>query len=141
MRGSFLSVTQKCSHCHQKWVWNSQPFIGKIPAGNLSISAAILYAGAMPTQALRIFSILKCHTISSMTFFRHQKQYLLPAIHATWKSEQLALVSNLKSLKNKLVLTGDGRADSPGHSVKYGSYSVIEMTCNKVIDYRLVQVC
>ena len=39
-----------------------------------------------------------------------------------------------------LVLSGNGRADSPGHSAKYGSYTVIELTCNKVIDFKLVQV-
>ena len=41
----------------------------------------------------------------------------------------------------KLALSGDGRADSPGHSDKYGSYTVIEMSCNKVVYYKLVQVC
>ena len=39
------------------------------------------------------------------------------------------------------ALFGDGRADSPGHSAKYGSYTVVDMRCNKVVDYRLVQVC
>ena len=39
-----------------------------------------------------------------------------------------------------LILAGDGRADSPGHSAKYGSYTVIELTCNKVVDFKLVQV-
>lgn len=33
-----------------------------------------------------------------------------------------------------LVVAGDGRADSPGHSAKYGAYSMIEQTCNKVVD-------
>ena len=40
--GSFLHVTQKCLRCHQKWVWDSQPTIGNIPAGSICISAAIL---------------------------------------------------------------------------------------------------
>ena len=39
-----------------------------------------------------------------------------------------------------LILAGDGRADSPGHSAKYGSYTVIDLTCNKVVDFKLVQV-
>ena len=39
-----------------------------------------------------------------------------------------------------LVLGDYGRADSPGHSVKYGSYSIIELNQNKVIDLKLVQV-
>ena len=39
-----------------------------------------------------------------------------------------------------LELGGDGKADSPGHSAKYGSYSVIELNENKVVDLKLVQV-
>ena len=31
--------------------------------------------------------------------------------------------------------------ESLGHSAKYGSYTVIEMSSNKVLDYKLVQVC
>ena len=91
--GSFLRVTQKCLRCHHIWVWESQPYIGNIPAGNIYTSAAILYAGALPTQALRIFKILNCHTISSNTYFRHQKVYLQPAISTVWKSQQLTVNS------------------------------------------------
>ena len=35
---------------------------------------------------------------------------------------------------------GDGRADSPGHSAKYGTYSLIELSCNNIVDFELVQV-
>ena len=42
--------------------------------------------------------------------------------------------------KEALVLGGDGRADSPGHSAKYGSYSVIDLKQSKVVDIKLVQV-
>ena len=115
--------------------------IGNIPAGNISLSSAILFAGALPTKSLRIFNILHCCCISPATFFRHQRQYLQPTISAIWISEQLPLLSKLRDEKTKLSLAGDGRADSPGHSAKYGSYSVIEMSYNKVLDYKLVQVC
>ena len=53
------------------------------------------------------------------------------------------VVKILKSLKDKgdpLILASDGRSNSPGHSAKYGSYSVLEFTCNKIIDFKLVQV-
>ena len=138
--GTLLRVTQKCSNCRRKFVWESQTFIGNVPAGNLLTSAAILYAGALPTKALRIFSILNCVTITLTTFFRHQRMYLQPAISSIWENQQVSLISSFKGQKKKLALSGDGRADSPGHSAKYGSYTVLEMTCNKVVDYRLVQV-
>ena len=138
--GSFIRVTQNCPNCHNKWVWDSQLFIGNVPAGNLLTSAAILYAGALPTKALRVFKILNCATITAKTFFRHQRRFLQPAIISTWERHQFSLLEGMKSQMKKLSLSGDGRADSPGHSAKYGSYTVIEMSYNKVVDYKLVQV-
>ena len=44
---------------------------------------------------------------------------------------------SLKEEGNPLVLAGDGRSDSLGHS---GSYSILELSCNKIIDFKLVQV-
>ena len=38
------------------------------------------------------------------------------------------------------MLAGDGRFDSPGHNAKYGPYSLIEVTTEKIIDFSLVQV-
>ena len=35
------------------------------------------------------------------------------------------------------MLAGDGRSDSPGHSAKYGSYSILELTCNKIVDVQV----
>ena len=47
--GSFLRITQICKRCKNKYVWESQPYVGKIPAGNIMISAAILHTGSLPT--------------------------------------------------------------------------------------------
>ena len=35
--------------------------------------------------------------------------------------------------KGLLTVGGDGRADSPGYSAKYGCYGIIDMSSNKVI--------
>ena len=104
------------------------------------MSAAILYAGALPTKALRMFSILNCASISKKTFFRHQRQILQPAVSSVWKQSQASLIDFMKECDHRLVLSGDGRADSPGHSAKYGSYTMLELSCNKVIHFSLVQV-
>ncbi len=45
------------------------------------------------------------------------------------------------SRENKaLVLGGDGRADSPGHSAKFGTYITMKLEKELVIDVQLVQV-
>ena len=138
--GSFLRIIQYCNECKRKYVWESQPFVGSTPAGNILTSAAILYAGALPSKTLKVFNILNCAMITRKSFFRHQSMYLQPAVQSVWESHQQALLSILKDKETGLVVAGDGRADSPGHCAKYGSYTLLELTCNKVVDFKLVQV-
>jgi len=112
--------------------------ISNIPAGNILLSASILFSGALPSKMLRVLSTCGIQAISLSTFFRHQKQFLLRTISNVWQEEEDMLI---KSLKNKeLVLGGDGRNDSMGHSAKYGSYTLMEMDENKIINIQLVQV-
>lgn len=138
--GSLLRITQICSNCDKYRTWESQPYIGNIPAGNILTSAAILYSGALPSTALKMFNILNVAINSQRTYFRHQTQHLQPSVDTVWKRSQELLLKSLKDKGSPLFLAGDGRSDSPGHSAKYGSYSVLELTCNKIIDFKLVQV-
>ena len=39
-----------------------------------------------------------------------------------------------------VVIVGDGRSDSPGHSAKYGSYTFMDMDTHKILDVEIVQV-
>ena len=48
-------------------------------------------------------------------------------------------VENLKS-KDEVTLLGDGCCDSPGHSAKYGTYTLMEESSGKVFDTTVVSV-
>lgn len=139
IKGTFIRLQQKCCECNHVQEWDSQPFLKSTPAGNILLSASILFSGAQPTQALRIMKFLGCASISLRTFLNHQKSYLQPTIASVWKNHQLKLLEQLKGEKRALILGGDGRADSPGHSAKYGSYTVMELRNIAVIDVQLVQ--
>ncbi|KAJ4921626.1 hypothetical protein JOQ06_023008, partial [Pogonophryne albipinna] len=78
-------------------------------------------------------------SISGRTFFRHQSSILQPAVQRVWKKEQMELFAVLMTEDRKLVLGGDGRADSPGHSAKYGTYTALEVPSNVIIDIQQVQ--
>lgn len=138
--GSFLQIIQTCSSCNKKQTWESQPFIGSIPLGNILMSASILFSRSLPSKALKPFEFLSLSSITRKTFFRHQTQYLQQAVLSTWKHNQEMLFSELRERQSPIVVAGDGQADSPGHSAKYGSYSFLELNCNKIIDMKLVQV-
>lgn len=138
--GSFLRVIQKCNCCNKETKWDSQPFVRNIPEGNLLMSAGILFTGCLPEPSIRMFQTMGCACISRSTFYYHQSHYLHPAIFHIWDIHQQSFFSQLSDDDHGLILGGDGRSDSPGHSAKYGSYSLVELTHNAVIDIQLVQV-
>ena len=57
-----------------------------------------------------------------------------------WGDEQPRSLTQCKAQDTLLPIGGDGQADSPGHSAKYGSYGVIDLNTNKVLHIELVQV-
>ena len=139
--GTFVGVLQECSVCNYKQRWSSQPISNGMPLGNLLLSAAMLFAGALPTKTLRVFEFLNCSSISLSTYHEHQTLYLQPTIMNVWNRQKMAMIEMLQALGEPLVLGGDGRSDSPGHSAKYGSYTFMDLEHNVILDVELVQVC
>ena len=138
--GSLLRVKQDCEDCDLVRVWDSQHFVNNLPAGNIAISAAIFFSGSLPSQALRIFEFLNCACVSRRSYFRQQSQYILPSVSHVWQTKQMKILQRLKATGAPVTVCGDGRADSPGHCAKFGSYSLVEVEQNVVIDLQLVQV-
>ncbi|WAR27486.1 LOW QUALITY PROTEIN: hypothetical protein MAR_013190, partial [Mya arenaria] len=77
--------------------------------------------------------------ISLSTFFSHQRTVLWPAIERVWTKCNDQLISVLLDREEELVVAGDGRSDSPGHSAKFGVYSMIDMHTGRVVAIELVQ--
>ena len=86
-----------------------------------------------------MLKILKV-VFSRQTFHKHQKNYLVPVVIKMWRAEQDRVIQSMSSLEGGVVLSGDGRSDSPGHCAKYGAFTVIEQRVNKVLNVQLVQV-
>ncbi|KAG1661146.1 hypothetical protein GQR58_021581 [Nymphon striatum] len=151
--GTKVVIRQKCpdAKCGFHRDWSSQPSYthnqGRIPAGNLQLSGAILFTGASPIKILRVLKSMNIASISPSTFNNHQTKFLVPTVMHTWQKEQEKYFKKLREMDGGLVLGCDGRADSPGHSANvpmcpglpYGSYTVLEERINKIIDQQLVQ--
>ncbi|KAG1696945.1 hypothetical protein GQR58_006144 [Nymphon striatum] len=73
------------------------------------------------------------------TFFNHQKHFLYPAINDMWEQQQARYISDARGSGTPIVIGGDGWADTPGHSAKYGSYSMVDLNKHLVVDIILVQ--
>ena len=67
-----------------------------------------------------------------------QRKYLWPVVNHRYVLQHKELLQSLKG--EPLILAGDGRCDSPGHNAKYGTYSIMHVATEKVLDFSLVQV-
>uniref|UniRef100_A0A3Q2QXR2 THAP-type domain-containing protein n=1 Tax=Fundulus heteroclitus TaxID=8078 RepID=A0A3Q2QXR2_FUNHE len=112
--------------CQYKRVWQSQPDVGNTKAGNISLSASILFAGLSPAKALRMLNHMNVQNISYATYMNHQTKYLVPSVNDVYKIEH----ENVIKIYFSLLL---------GHLAKYGTYTVMEKTTKKIIAAQFVQ--
>ncbi|KAG0423115.1 hypothetical protein HPB47_001081 [Ixodes persulcatus] len=123
--GSLLRAAVSCASGHH-YIWENQPKIKSRHALNLLLCGAIAFSGASPTCVLRLLSSIGIAVVQKSQYFDMQKKFLHPAAVKVWRAEQA------------LVVRG-GRADSPGYSAKYGTYSLMEMNINRIIHFEIVQ--
>ncbi|KAJ8250976.1 hypothetical protein GJAV_G00215770 [Gymnothorax javanicus] len=135
--GSQLKVVATCRDCGYLREWQSQPKIGNVMAGNLLLSAAILFGGGSPTKILRVCQHMNLKAISMSAFLEHQRDYLQPAIIRVYTAKQEEILAEVEG--GKLILGGDGLADSPGHSARYGPYTLMDMKTKKIVEVQLVK--
>ena len=105
-QGTQLFVTLKCFNGHAQ-LWQSQPMIKGMGAGNLLLSSSILLSGSTYTKMASLAQILKLSIFSEKTFYNIQDKYLFPVINEVWEGEQNAVFADLKN--KELWLSGDGR--------------------------------
>jgi len=137
--GTMITIKTTCSMCQGSYVWQSQPYLlGRFPAGNLLLSFAILCAGASVYKVLLVFKHMGMLVYSQPTYYYHQRHLLIPSIMKFWRNYQAQILEKLNG--KEVVLAGDGRHDSMGHSAKYGTYTIFCCTVGLIIHIVLIQV-
>ena len=138
--GSMATVIQSCRQCGKEYKWKSQPLLfGKVPAGNIMMSLAILTSGVSISQVFLMFKHMGLLAISVRTFFLHQRKFLFPSILLQWKKHRESLIKKVKDVKDA-QWSGDGRFDSMGHNAKYGAYTMFCNSISKIVHFEVVQV-
>ena len=65
---------------------------------------------------------------------------LFPTIFNYWQKYQAKVLEKVKAIQGGVVVAGDGRHDSMGHSAKFGAYTIFCCTLPMVIHFALIQV-
>lgn len=86
----------------------------------------------------RLFMFIGIASISAHTFFTHQKKYLNKVVRKYWSQSQSELRKDIG--KKAVSVAGDARCESMGHSAKYSSYSLMDVSNNKILSVQLIQV-
>jgi hypothetical protein len=60
-----------------------------------------------------------------------QNAYIVPTITDVWQMKQSDIIDEIRINGNKVKLGGDARCCSPGHTAKYGSYSILLLHYSK----------
>ena len=136
--GSMLSVELTCQSGHTIH-WDSQPVVRKKPLGNLLLAASILFTGNTFAAINRLASCFNLQFFSESVFYDTQQKYLFPVVNEAWEAESRQQIQMLTE-KEVVNLDGDGRCDSPGHSAKYGTYTLMDDDTGNVVAFNVIQV-
>jgi hypothetical protein len=136
--GALLKVKYTCSQGHDG-LWMSQPLLKHgMAAGNLLLSAAILFTGNTYERFRELADVLHMPIMCENHFYSVQNKYLFPVAHSICTRQKEALIAALGN--DPVTLVGDGRCDSPGFSAKYGTYNVMESATGALVTFALTQV-
>lgn len=84
--------------------WCSQPILNRgLHAGDLMLSAAILFSGNNFGKMELFAKFLKLGFPGQSTFTRLQKRYLVPAVDEYWTSQQTGIVDEMSD-KDLIIL-------------------------------------
>ena len=140
--GGVLAVSWKCSGGHSG-VWHSSALLGTRRGQNVFVSTVVTAAGVLVSgnnfeKIQMLMKFCSIHFVSESTFNRIQSLCVVPAIKELWERMKQKIWDVLKD--TPLVLSGDGRNDSPGHSAKYSVYTIMEHFLDVIIDVAIVDV-
>ena len=135
--GTCLVVSWRCSAGHFGGRWAAQPTCSNVRAGNL-ILASLLLSGNSFTKIGMMFKFCNIQYFSKTLFYQYQSLYIALAVNVFWE-QQRSMLWNEQSGK-EVLLSGDGRNDSPGHSAQYCTYSLADMNDKAILQMNIVDV-
>ena len=72
------------------------------------------------------------------SFYYLQRNYLYPAINHVYDEKRKCILNGVKS--KTLNLIGDGRYDSPGNNVTFGTYTLMNSGNSQILDFFIAHV-
>ena len=135
-KGTALCIKLLCPTQHIS-TWYSQPMAKDIFGGNLHIASSIVFSGGTFKQLRDMVDILCLRMIYESTFYKLQSKYIFIPINKVYKEYRCQILSEFSN--TPILLSGDGRHDSPGHNW-YCTSSVMDQILSQILHFHVVCV-
>ena len=136
--GTCLIVSWRCASGHKAGRWGAQPMCENLRAGNLLLASALLLSGNSYTKVGLMFRFFKLQYFSKTLFTQYHSLYIAPAVNEFWEQHKQELWE--EKTGQDIILSGDGRNDSPGHCAQYSTYSLADMEDHAILQMNIVDV-
>ena len=122
--GAAVTAAGRCPDCDCLFKWRSSELVPEtqIAHVDLLLSAAIMFLIHFMDVAVGMPS----------TFHRHQMKHLHKTMRYVWRQKQQEHLESLRG--EKVVIGGDGRHTTVGHSAMYCTYSVQDNASRKIVN-------
>ena len=88
---------------------DTQPRQGKMPPGNLLLSAAILCLGQTYCKVANMCNLINVSISSKTTYNMYQRERIIPEINYAWECENQAAIREVPERGGDVQVAGDGR--------------------------------
>lgn len=107
----------------------------KVYVNTVVLAASILLTGFNFSKVALLTKCLNLGFISNANFDRIQRLHTIPTVQEVWSDMKKVIHEVMKD--EKLVLSGDGRNDSPGFSAQYCVYSLMEEMTKVIVEIEM----
>ncbi|CAB4029414.1 Hypothetical predicted protein, partial [Paramuricea clavata] len=132
--GVTVVINSVCSEGH-KYRFGSSPQVNDIYANNLQ-AAFIAISGNQFSKIERMAKFFNLEFLSSSTYYRFQRLYLIPEINEWWSGMRKGIL--VEFADKEIVVGGDGQCDSPGFNAKNLCYFFMEESTNHILDVEVL---
>lgn len=136
LRGTGMQLKWVCGQGHLVHQWLSQPTVKRRLAGDFLLSTAILTSGNNYEKIKLLFRFFGMGITSRTTHYQIQGKHCVPVIAETFK--EMVERNRQKYTEKEIVVAGDGRMDSPGHSAQYCTYTLLEYQSKDIVSMEII---
>ena len=109
----------------------SQPLINRQSHGNFKLSTTILLTANTYMIMSQYFLLAGIQWLGKTQQYAFQKKYLAGVVNEAYNKEKNDVIDSFRK-RGYCYISGDRRCDSPGHSPKYLTFSMLDQATNTI---------